>query len=146
VSRCCGGREAACRPHPCPHRSFGKPRSPPVLTAPAQKKQELREAARELTEEALKTLAKICREGKSESARVAAANCLLDRGYGKPAQQVETEHTGAIEVSKVEIPDFASITDKREAVRRFQEFRQQLNQRYPPPAWPPKKVDGGQLQ
>jgi phage terminase small subunit len=66
------------------------------------------------------------------------------------------EHVGAnggpienrvnLSVPKPEIPDFASITDKREAVRRFQEFRQQLNERYLPPSWPPKKVDGGQLQ
>ena len=39
---------------------------------------------------ALKTLAAICNEGQSEAARVSAASALLDRGYGKPTQQLET--------------------------------------------------------
>lgn len=41
---------------------------------------------------ALRTLVKICRHGKSESARATAANSLLDRGWGKPRQAVE--HSG----------------------------------------------------
>jgi hypothetical protein len=32
---------------------------------------------------------KICNHGQSESARVAAANALLDRGYGKPVQTID---------------------------------------------------------
>jgi hypothetical protein len=40
------------------------------------------------------TLAKICAQGKSESARVAAASALLDRGYGKPAQSVDAKVQG----------------------------------------------------
>jgi hypothetical protein len=39
----------------------------------------------------LKTLAAICNDGQSEAARVSAASALLDRGYGKPTQQLETE-------------------------------------------------------
>lgn len=38
---------------------------------------------------ALRTLAEICAAGSTESARVAAANALLDRGFGKPRQDVE---------------------------------------------------------
>jgi len=53
-------------------------------------RRELRQAAREFTGDALTTLAEICKSRQSESARIAAANCLLDRGYGKPVQQVET--------------------------------------------------------
>ncbi len=51
---------------------------------------EVRELAREYTEDALKTLVQIM-TGKKESAaaRVAAANAVLDRGHGKPAQAVE---------------------------------------------------------
>lgn len=41
---------------------------------------------------ALKELAKIATKGKSEQARVAACNALLDRGYGKPVQQLN--HAG----------------------------------------------------
>jgi hypothetical protein len=47
---------------------------------------EVRTAARKYTTEAVATLAGIMRNGQSEQARIAAANSLLDRGYGKPAQ------------------------------------------------------------
>ena len=60
----------------------------------AQERRELREAARQFTDDALKTLAAICLEGQSEAARVSAACALLDRGYGKPTQQVETGSPG----------------------------------------------------
>jgi hypothetical protein len=71
-----------------------KPRSSPIIIAKAQEKRELREAARQFTDDALKTLAAICNEGQSEAARVSAACALLDRGYGKPTQQVETGSPG----------------------------------------------------
>jgi len=46
--------------------------------------------ARENTELAITTLAAICSdEGAPASARVAAANHLLDRGWGRPRQSVE---------------------------------------------------------
>jgi hypothetical protein len=79
-----------------------RPRSSPVLIASVEEKRELRHAAREFTDDALNTLAEVCKGGQSESARVAAANCLLDRGYGKPVQQVETGSPG----------DFASMSDE----------------------------------
>ncbi len=50
---------------------------------------ELKEAAQVYAAEALNTLAKVCKSGKSESARVAAACAILDRAYGKPKQQTE---------------------------------------------------------
>jgi hypothetical protein len=49
---------------------------------------EIRELARRHTATALATLAEICANGENESARVAAANALLDRGWGKPAVPV----------------------------------------------------------
>jgi hypothetical protein len=67
-----------------------RPRGSPVIIAPAQERRELREAAREFTDDALTALVKICRGGQSESARVAAANALLDRGYGKPVQTIDS--------------------------------------------------------
>ena len=79
-----------------------RPRSSPVIIAPAQEKRELREAARHFTDDALKTLAAICNEGQSEAARVSAACALLDRGYGKPTQQVETGSPG----------EFSRMTDE----------------------------------
>jgi hypothetical protein len=41
----------------------------------------------------MRTLGGIAKDGKSEQARVAAAQALLDRGYGKAKQT--HEHTGA---------------------------------------------------
>jgi hypothetical protein len=94
-----GKREGAGRKKGCKDT---RPRSSPVIIAPAQEKRELREAAREFTDDALKTLAEICKDGQSESARVAAANCLLDRSYGKPMQQVENGSPG----------EFSRMTDE----------------------------------
>lgn len=54
----------------------------------------LSDLAREHTSVALTALVDIAKKGESESARVAAANALLDRAYGKPTQA--HEHKGAI--------------------------------------------------
>ena len=45
---------------------------------------DIRELARRHTGAALATLVEICESGESESARVAAATAILDRGWGKP--------------------------------------------------------------
>jgi hypothetical protein len=51
---------------------------------------EVREAAREHTALAMQTLAEACRSKRAPwSARVAAAEALLSRGWGKPSQPVE---------------------------------------------------------
>jgi phage terminase small subunit len=39
-------------------------------------------------------LVSVAKKSESDSARVAAANAILDRGYGKPRQAVE--HSGSI--------------------------------------------------
>lgn len=51
--------------------------------------QHVRDAARALTTDALKVLEEIMREGQNEGARVRAAETILDRAWGKAAQQVE---------------------------------------------------------
>lgn len=56
-------------------------------------KASLSDLAREHTATALNVLVEVAKKGESDSARVAAANALLDRGYGKPSQS--HEHTGA---------------------------------------------------
>ena len=48
----------------------------------------LRELARQHTDEAISTLVEICRNGENEGARIAAANAILDRGWGKPTVAV----------------------------------------------------------
>jgi Family of unknown function (DUF5681) len=57
---------------------------------PGGKPKELKEIqleARKMSSDALKTLETICKGVKmSPAARVAAANAILDRAYGKPAQ------------------------------------------------------------
>src|SRR5579864_9058259 len=50
---------------------------------------ELKEAARGYTTEALRVLVQVAKSGKSESARVAAASAILDRGHGKPKQEID---------------------------------------------------------
>lgn len=63
--------------------------------ATAERKAALSDLAKAHTAIALKTLVDVCKSDKeSGSARVAAANALLDRAYGKPTQAVQ--HTGAI--------------------------------------------------
>jgi hypothetical protein len=60
---------------------------------------EIRELARQHTALALRTLSEIADHGENESARVAAANALLDRGYGKPA----------VPVAAAELPEAITI-------------------------------------
>ena len=53
---------------------------------------DLKSLARAYTDVAIQTLSGIAVNGESENARVAASIALLDRGWNKPASQVE--HTG----------------------------------------------------
>jgi hypothetical protein len=61
----------------------GNPGGRPKIAA------EIKELARTYTDVAINTLKCICERGKSESARVAAAGVLLDRGWGKAAQTID---------------------------------------------------------
>src|SRR5215216_3157486 len=65
----------------------GRPKGNPVI----------QELARQYGPAALETLAEIATTGKSESARVAAANALLDRGYGRPTQISSDEADGLVQ-------------------------------------------------
>ena len=54
----------------------------------------IRDAAREYTLDALKTLVEVMNDDQQPApARVSAANALLDRGYGKPHQSVDLDAT-----------------------------------------------------
>jgi hypothetical protein len=61
----------------------GNPGGHPKLAA------EIRELARDQTNAAIRTLVAVMKSGKSDSARVAAALALLDRGWGKPTQAMD---------------------------------------------------------
>jgi hypothetical protein len=54
---------------------------------------EVIDLAREHTTLAIETLAKICKSADKDSARVAAANALLDRAWGRAPQTIELQGT-----------------------------------------------------
>lgn len=89
--------------------------------SPNRATRDVKEAAREYTSEALRTLANIVRRGKTEQARVAAAKELLDRGYGKATTHIEAnvnllERMDAGERAILEAALEAIARDKGEAV------------------------------
>ena len=61
----------------------GRPPGSPNKSTTEQTKC-ISELARSYTQEALETLVDVARNGRSDASRVAAANALLDRGFGKP--------------------------------------------------------------
>ena len=72
--------------------SSGNPGGRPRALGSVQK------LAREHTEEAVLALVDVIRNPLSKGSEiVAAAQAILDRGWGKPTQSVELEHTGKIE-------------------------------------------------
>ena len=76
--------------HGGPRPGSGRPKAQLIrplrdIPAPIAKEvEDLAVIAREYTSIAIMTLAEIALNGIAESSRVAAANSLLDRGYGKP--------------------------------------------------------------
>jgi hypothetical protein len=66
--------------------------------------------AREHTDKAIRTLAKIMGDDEATaSARVAAATALLDRGYGKPPQFVSGDPNAYRKASDLSDDELASI-------------------------------------
>ena len=51
----------------------------------------LSELAKTHCEDAITTLLDVAKNGRTDAARVSAANALLDRGYGRPSIQEEAE-------------------------------------------------------
>ena len=49
--------------------------------------------AREYTWSAFDTLVDVCENGQSDSARIAAATALLDRGFGRPREAGMTQYS-----------------------------------------------------
>ena len=68
------------------------------LGVPNKASREVKELAREYTGEALLALAHVLRDKDAPaSARVSAAVALLDRGHGRPAQQIDAEIVFSVE-------------------------------------------------
>lgn len=64
---------------------------------------DIRSLARNHTESAINTLAGIASNGKQESARVAAAEALLNRGWGKPTQPISGDDENPLRIiSRIE--------------------------------------------
>ena len=59
----------------------------------SEQSQLLSELAKYYTHDALLTLVDVAKNGRSDAARVSAANALLDRSYGKPAVKEQQEIT-----------------------------------------------------
>lgn len=88
-------------------------------------KKDLRNAAKEYTDEALQTLVTIMRdEFVKPAVRVTAANIVLERGHGKATQYIETKSTEVYErMSDIELISF--ITGKPvEELKDIQEARE----------------------
>ena len=62
-----------------------------VNKATSELKLNLSELAREYTNDALDTLVEVMQSSQSDSARIAAATAILDRGYGKPTKTTSLE-------------------------------------------------------
>jgi hypothetical protein len=60
---------------------------------------DVKELAQDYTADAIAALAKIMTKGKQEASIVAAANSLLDRGHGKPKQNIEGELKGSMTIN-----------------------------------------------
>ena len=69
-----------------------------VNKATSELKRNLSELARQHTNDALETLVEMMKSGQSDSARIAAATSILDRGYGKPTK------TASLEVNATFVP------------------------------------------
>ncbi|UZF90651.1 DUF5681 domain-containing protein [Bosea sp. NBC_00550] len=63
----------------------GNPKGRPSIKAPVEA------LAREHTEEAVRTLVELMRNGFPDTVKGAAANALLNRGWGLPRQSIEAD-------------------------------------------------------
>ncbi len=80
-----------------------------IAGTPNRATAEVRGAAQQYTVEALEGLAQIARTSDSDAAKVAAWKAILDRGHGRPAQEVVLggPEGGAIEVKEVSMIEVA---------------------------------------
>src|SRR5262245_32565178 len=62
---------------------------------------EVRALARDHTAEALHTIVEIMRSARSDSVRLAAAEAILDRGWGRPAQAITGPEGAPFQVAAV---------------------------------------------
>jgi hypothetical protein len=88
---------------PFPKGVSGNPGGRPKVLGDVQ------ELARQKSSEAITTLANIMHDDKAPpAARVAAANSLLDRGYGKPTQPI-SQTLAKVDPSSISDDELAAI-------------------------------------
>ena len=80
-----------------------------VNKATSELKLNLSELAREYTNDALSALVGVMNTSQSDSARIAAATAILDRGYGKPSMSQVDNSTGHV------ITAFEVVADYQES-------------------------------
>ena len=71
--------------------------------ATSELKLNLSELARKYTNDALDTLAEVMQSSQSDSARIAAATAILDRGYGRPTKTTALEVTAPFVPTKIQL-------------------------------------------
>ena len=64
---------------------------------------DLSESAREYTNDALNTLVDVMQSSQSDSARIAAATAILDRGYGRPTKTTSLEFHSSLVPTKIQL-------------------------------------------
>jgi hypothetical protein len=84
---------------------------------------DIRSLARRHTSLAINTLAGVARNSENDSARVAAAAHLLDRGWGKPGQDVSVSADIRITIRKMlgEEDELIDVTPNQEPKKIEQE-------------------------
>jgi Family of unknown function (DUF5681) len=99
----------------------GRPKRPETIEARGVVA-DVKAAARELTLDAMDTLKQVMKDPKAPpAARVGAATAILDRGWGRPQQQIEANVNVidgmAIEEQEALVAMLRSIQAEREAAR-----------------------------
>lgn len=92
------------------HRQGAGRKAGSTNRASSNQKLNISHLARQQTDVAIKTLTDICKGGKTEAARVSAANSLLDRGYGKATQPHEHGGKGG---GAIPLMDLTNATEEQ---------------------------------
>ena len=78
--------------------------------ATSELKFNLSELARQYTNDALDTLVDVMKSGQGDSARIAAATAILDRGYGRPTKTTSLEVNAPFVPTKIELVAYTGLT------------------------------------
>ena len=81
-----------------------------VNKATSELKLNLSELAREYTNDALDTLVEVMQSSQSDSARIAAATAILDRGYSRSTKTTSLEVNAPFVSTKIQLVAYTGIT------------------------------------